>query len=167
MEDKDFNKGDYYDGNRPTLGLALARMSLELQFVSPESLQKEFGRQKVGGEFKVWDYLWKKSMKFAGRSDPNVFFNMLRSLNEYDLTDNGKKSLSEVFKKGDYKSLIISVRSDNIYLPKEVRKIVDALKENMKKVDHFEIDSDEGHDAFFTEVQQVGLKVKKMLEIKE
>ncbi|MBI5051480.1 homoserine O-acetyltransferase, partial [Candidatus Micrarchaeota archaeon] len=154
IEDKEFNKGDYYEGTKPTLGLALARMSLELQFVSPEALQKEFGRERVDGEFKVADYLWKKSMKFANRADPNGFFNMLRSLNEYDLTEDGKKDLPEVFKKGEYKSLIISVRSDNLYLPKEVKKIVDALRENKKTVDHFEIDSDEGHDAFFTEVEQ-------------
>ena len=66
MSDPHWNGGDYYDAQRPDLGLAVARMIGHITYLSDESMHVKFGRElRHGGgfafnfetEFQVESYL--------------------------------------------------------------------------------------------------------------
>ncbi len=45
MADPNWNNGNYYDGPRPNLGLALARMVGHVTYLSDEAMRRKFGRR--------------------------------------------------------------------------------------------------------------------------
>ncbi len=45
MADPNWNNGDYYGGQKPDLGLAVARMIGHITYLSDEAMRKKFGRR--------------------------------------------------------------------------------------------------------------------------
>ncbi len=161
--DAAYMKGHYYEKGQPVNATALSRLALELQFVSSHELQKSYGRKKEGGEFVVAKSIWEKSMKFAKRFDANSFLFILNAIDNLDLGQDAT-ALKKSFSRGDYEMLGIAVSSDTLYPSEEMKKVVEARRANGKNAKFYELQSPEGHDAFFTEINKVGPEIKKFID---
>jgi homoserine O-acetyltransferase/O-succinyltransferase len=158
MSDPHFNKGDYYGGPRPDLGLALARMIGHVTYLSDEALRQKFGRRlqdrqnfsfNFDADFQVESYLRYQGSKFVQRFDANSYLYITKAADYYDLRQqHGKGSEVEAFSKTRAKFLVVSFTSDWLYPTYQSRALVKALKKNGLDVSFCEIEADCGHDAF-------------------
>jgi homoserine O-acetyltransferase len=158
--DPNWNNGGYYDGDVPKLGLSVARMIGHITYLSEESMKDKFGRRlqdkekpdfSFETEFQVESYLQYQGDKFVERFDANSYLYITKAIDYFDLTDDGKIELEDVFSKLESKFLVISYTSDWLYTTAESKQIVRALQKNGIDVVFFEIESNYGHDAFLLE----------------
>ncbi|MCL4377014.1 MAG: homoserine O-acetyltransferase, partial [Actinobacteria bacterium] len=74
MSDPNWNNGNYYDGEKPKIGLSIARMIGHITYLSEESMHKKFGRESIKDknnpannfirEFEVESYLHHQGESF-------------------------------------------------------------------------------------------------------
>ncbi|WP_406657551.1 homoserine O-acetyltransferase [Methanolobus sp. ZRKC2] len=168
--DPDWNKGDYYTGNSPTHGLALARMIGHITYLSDDSMQEKFGRRlqdkenydfNIDFDFEVESYLHYQGQSFTKRFDANSYLYITKALDYFDLSRNG--SLKEGLKDVKAKFLVIAVSSDWLYPPYQSREIVAALSANDKEATYREIESNYGHDAFLLESGHLNYLISNFL----
>jgi len=164
ISDPHWNEGNYYTGEFPDSGLALARMIGHITYLSNESMYEKFGRRLQDKEeygfdfstdFEVESYLHYQGNTFTKRFDANSYLYISKAIDYFDLTENGTLSLSEAFKDVKARVLVISVDSDWLYTPAESKEIVMALTANEVEVSYCQIKSSYGHDAFLLEIGQL------------
>jgi len=152
MADPFWQEGDYYGGNAPRAGLALARMIGHITYLSEESMHEKFGRALKGvagyryefsEDFEVESYLHHKGNKFVERFDANSYLYITKAMDYFDLPD-----LSNI----KSKMLIISFSSDWLFPPAQSKALVRTLRRNRKDVTYCDVLSSRGHDAFLLEV---------------
>lgn len=157
MADPNWQRGDYYQGPKPDLGLAVARMIGHITYLSDESLRRKFGRRlqdrtgfsfDFGADFQVESYLRHQGSKFVARFDANAFLYITKAADYFDLKAAGEKGLAEVFAASRARFLVIAFTSDWLYPTYQSRALVQALKKNGLDVSFCEIKADCGHDAF-------------------
>ncbi|MEZ5333987.1 MAG: homoserine O-acetyltransferase [Methanolobus sp.] len=170
LSDPKWNNGDYYSGEAPIHGLALARMIGHITYLSDTSMHQKFGRRlqdkdkydyKLGFDFEVESYLHHQGQSFTRRFDANSYLYITKALDYFDLSE--KASLIEGMKKASAKFLIIAVSSDWLYPPYQSKEIVSALSANDIDVTYREIESSYGHDAFLLESGQLGYLIGNFL----
>lgn len=161
--DPNWKHGDYYDGEPPKAGLAVARMVGHITYLSDKSMRQKFGRrlqtkEKYGyefaTEFSVESYLHYHGQRFTQRFDANSYLYITKAIDYFDLSL-GHGSLAEAFRPARAKYLIVSYSSDWLYPPEEAEEIVRALLQNNLDVTYVEIQSDYGHDAFLIEAEKL------------
>jgi homoserine O-acetyltransferase len=161
--DPHWNKGDYYDGERPNAGLALARMIGHITYLSEASMRAKFGRKlqqrehygyDFATEFRVENYLKHQGDTFTKRFDANTFLYITKAIDYFDLSD-GHSSLAHAFEAVTAKMLVVSYSSDWLYPSAESKELVRALLHNGVDTTYVEIKSDYGHDAFLLEVDRL------------
>ncbi len=164
VSDPNWNNGDYYTGEPPVKGLALARMVAHITYLSDLSMQEKFGRQLKDKEqygydfsmdFQVESYLQHQGDSFVKRFDANSYLYITKAIDYFDLTKKG--SIDAAFKGVKSKFLVISVTSDWLYPDYQSREVVMALTANDIDVSYAEIKSIYGHDAFLLEGGQLNL----------
>lgn len=158
MADPNWNKGDYYEGEKPEKGLALARMIGHLSYLSEASMARKFGRRlqnnnafnyNLSTDFEVENYLHYQGKKFVNRFDANSYLYITKASDYFDLgKQRGNGSLVKALSKTSAKYLVISFSSDWLYTTDQSREMVRALKKAGKDVSFCEIDIDLGHDSF-------------------
>jgi homoserine O-acetyltransferase len=158
MSDPNFNKGDYYSGSKPDLGLALARMIGHVTYLSDEAMRNKFGRRlqdrdslsfDFEANFQVESYLRYQGSKFVQRFDANSFLYITKAADYFDVgRQHGNDSEVEAFAKVKAKILTISFTSDWLYPTYQSRDMVKAMKKNGLDVSFCEIEAKCGHDAF-------------------
>ncbi|MCF6248004.1 MAG: homoserine O-acetyltransferase [Desulfobacula sp.] len=158
MADPNWNDGYYYDGKKPDIGLALARMIGHITYLSDESMRLKFGRKlqnrsalsfEFGAEFAVESYLQYQGKKFIERFDANSFLYITKAADYFDLARQyGQGSLVKAFSNCTSKFLVVSYTSDWLYPTYQSREMVKAMKKNGLNVSFIEIDAQWGHDAF-------------------
>ena len=157
--DPNWKKGDYYGGERPNVGLALARMIGHITYLSEASMREKFGRRlqereqygyEFATEFRVENYLKHQGHKFTSRFDANTFLYITKAIDYFDLSW-GLPNLAQAFAKVTSKFLVVSYSSDWLYPPAESEELVRALLQNSVDATYVEIKSDYGHDAFLLE----------------
>ncbi len=158
MSDPNFNKGDYYQGPGPVLGLALARMVGHVTYLSDDAMRSKFGRRLQDREtlafdfeanFQVESYLRYQGSKFTQRFDANSFLYLTKAADYYDVKrQHGNDSEVEAFAKVKARMLVISFTSDWLYPTYQSRNMVKAMKKNGLDVSFCEIEAQCGHDAF-------------------
>ncbi len=157
--DPRWNNGDYYEGEPPARGLAIARMVGHITYLSDESMGMKFGRRlqerdsfefDMEDQFAVESYLEYKGGTFVDRFDANSYIYISRAIDYFDLADK-YGSLDAAFAETTTKFLIVSFTSDWLYPPYHSKEIVYSLMKNGKDVSYTEISSPYGHDAFLLE----------------
>ncbi len=159
MADPNWNKGDYYDGKTPDLGLAIARMIGHVTYLSDEAMRKKFGRKLQGKEtfsfgfdvdFQVESYLRYQGNKFVQRFDANSLLYITKAADYFDLVDRKQYSLPATLlnNKNSIKYLVVSFSSDWLYPTYQSKELVKTLKRTGHNVSFCEIEADCGHDAF-------------------
>lgn len=160
--DPRWNGGDYYDGEAPTNGLAVARMVGHITYMSERSLEEKFGRNLQSHdrlpyrfdvpEFSVESYLQHQGNKFVQRFDANAYLYITKALDYFDIAD-GYESISHALERVQAEFLVMSFSSDWLYTSDQALELVNALKANRKTVQYHKIDADFGHDSFLVEVE--------------
>lgn len=158
MTDVGWSEGKYLErGTFPVKGLAVARMTAHVTYLSQEGLQEKFGRrlqnkQAVGFgfdiDFQVESYLRHQGQSFTERFDPNSYLYITRAMDYFDLEADFGKPLSGIFRDTPVRFCVVSFSSDWLFPTAESRVIVRALNAAAANVSFTEVMTDKGHDAF-------------------
>jgi homoserine O-acetyltransferase len=123
MSDPRWNHGRYYDGPKPSRGLAIARMIGHITYLSDESMGMKFGRrlqerQKYNfdfeDQFEVESYLEYQGVKFVDRFDANTYIYLSKAMDYFDLGER-YGGLDHALAKTKARFLVISYSSDWLY----------------------------------------------------
>ncbi len=160
--DERWNGGDYYGGEPPARGLAIARMVGHITYLSDASMHEKFGRRlqrrdefgfDFSDQFEVESYLEYKGGSFVDRFDANTYLYLSKAIDYFDL--GGKYgSLEEAFRNTTSKFLVVSFTSDWLYPSYQSKEIVVALMRRGKDVSYTELDCPYGHDSFLLETER-------------
>ncbi len=174
MADPNWNNGNYYDGSRPNLGLALARMVGHVTYLSDEAMRRKFGRRlqdkddfsfNFDADFQVESYLRHQGQKFVDRFDANSFLYITKASDYFDLRrQHGNGSEVEAFSKTQAKFLVISFTSDWLYPTYQSKAMVKSMKKNGLDVSFCEIEAEWGHDAFLLENERLSTLIKGFID---
>ena len=175
LKDPDFKKGYYDPGDikeNGLAGMAIGRMAGHISFLSPDSMQKKFGRDyrltdglyELFGRFQVESYLEYNGYNFTKWFDPLSYLYITKAINIYDLS-RGFDSLQEALRQFQSELYLMSFTSDLLFIPEEMLTIDRELKSlNYDRCDYFEVRSDYGHDAFLVELDKIEDYVRKALD---
>ena len=158
MADPDWRLGRYQEqGVRPEKGLAVARMSAHITYLSEQALQHKFGRKlqarsaptfSFDADFQIESYLRHQGLAFVERFDANSYLFMTRACDYFDIAADYGGSLAGAFKGAKTRFCVVSFTSDWLYPTSDSRAIVQALNACGASVSFVKIESDKGHDAF-------------------
>ncbi len=157
MADPDWHGGDYLTHNAiPRRGLAVARMTAHVTYLSEAALHRKFGRNLqdrdaltfgFDADFQVESYLRHQGITFVERFDANSYLYITRAMDYFDLTAEFG-SIAGAFDRTPVRFCVVSFSSDWLFPTAESRAVVHALNAAAANVSFVEIDSDKGHDAF-------------------
>jgi len=158
MADPNWNKGNYYSGDRPDMGLAVARMVGHVTYLSDQAMRRKFGRKLqdkenfsfgFDGDFQVESYLRYQGSKFVNRFDANSVLYITKAADYFDVVERlGEMDNPSLDTCEKPKYLVISYSSDWLYPTYQARELVKTLKRSGQDVSFCEIEADCGHDAF-------------------
>lgn len=167
MADPNWRSGDYYDGQLPAAGLAVARMVGHITYMSEKSLEeKTTKRREIDSPFKsspvfgVEQYLSYQGNKFVERFDANSYLYISKAMDHFDLS----KELPHALRRSGMRVLVISFKTDWLYPPEHSKEIVRACKMAGANATYCEIDAPFGHDSFLIESEQQGHLIRHFLE---
>lgn len=155
--DPSFYNGHYWsEGVRPERGLAVARMTAHITYVSEEALTRKFGRKlqnaeglsALGEQFAVESYLQYQGSSFVQRFDANSYLSITRAMDLFDLAGEHEQGLAEAFRGVQARFLLVSFSSDWLFPTAQSRTMARALNHVAANVSFVEVQSDKGHDAF-------------------
>ena len=161
MSDPRWRGGNYYGHEPPTDGLAVARMIGHVTYLSEPSLEAKFGRRLQGAqepafslerEFAVESYLDYQGESFNARFDANSYLYITKAMDYWDLPAR-YGSLDAAMARVQGSTLLLSFSSDWLYPTAESQAIADALTRQGRPVEHIDIQSNAGHDAFLIDVE--------------
>ena len=158
MADPEWKGGDYrLHDTVPARGLAVARMTAHITYLSEQALQRKFGRSLQNrdalgfgfdADFQVESYLRHQGSTFVDRFDANSYLYITRAMDYFDLAANHGGVLAKAFTGTPTRFCLMSFTSDWLFPTRESREIVHALNAAAANVSFVEIESDKGHDAF-------------------
>lgn len=161
MADPNWNNGDYYGGERPDMGLAVARMIGHVTYLSDHAMRRKFGRRLQNKEefsfgfdadFQVESYLHHQGSKFVSRFDANSVLYITKAADYFDVVDLMKNPAvnggGDDQQKSKIKYLVVSYSSDWLYPTYQAKELIQTLKRRHQDVSFCEIEADCGHDAF-------------------
>jgi homoserine O-acetyltransferase len=156
MSDPRWRGGDYYGHEAPSDGLGVARMVGHVTYVSEAILEAKFGRAfqsrdaphfTLLPEFEIESYLDYQAATFNARFDANTYLYLTKAMDYWDLAAR-YGSLDAALARSRARFLLLSYSSDWLYPTSESLLITDALRRVKRPVEHVEIASTAGHDAF-------------------
>jgi homoserine O-acetyltransferase len=174
LKDPEFKNG-YYDPaiirENGLSGMAIGRMAGHISFLSPNSMERKFGREykrndglyELFGKFQIESYLEYNGYNFTKWFDPLSYLYITKAINIYDLS-RGFDSMEEALSKINAELYLVSFQKDFLFLPSEMESIHSALQSIGKtNSDYFEVESDYGHDAFLVEIDKIENYVRSAL----
>ena len=171
--DSEFKNGNYDPEiikQRGLKGLAAARMIGYLNYISPKTFERKFGREYVKtdgmfelfGRFQVESYLEYNGANFPKWFDPLSYIYILKAISLFDLS-RGYVSLKDALSHITDRLHLISFKGDTLFYPEEMKKIKEEMDKLGKICHYYEIDSNYGHDSFLVEVDKFEHIVKQIL----
>lgn len=162
--DPHFNGGDYYEGEAPLYGLALARMISHKTFVHLDSIERRARQDVIQPDdvlswYRVRDqfqsYMLHQGKKFVRRFDANTYLRIIDLWSRFDATLEGDASspqdLFERAKNAGQHWLVFSIDSDFCFYPEEQSELVKHLEKAQVDVMYIITHSEKGHDSFLLE----------------
>lgn len=165
MADPSWCEGKYFlDKKCPTKGLAVARMTAHITYLSEVALQRKFGRNLqdkdnysfgFNAEFQVESYLHHQGYSFVERFDANSYLYITKAVDYFDLEKDFGGKLSDAFislaENPKAKVCLIAFSDDWLFPPSETKKLTHALVACGINVSSIIIESSAGHDSFLIE----------------
>ena len=164
LSDPRWQGGDYYGGDPPADGLAIARMIGHITYLSEPSLERKFGRAFQAGdgpafslerEFAIESYLEHQGAIFNARFDANTYLYITKAMDYWDLPAQ-YGSLDAALARSQAEFLLLSFTSDWLYPPSESQLIADALARLGRAPEYINLHSSAGHDAFLVDYEPQG-----------
>ena len=161
--DHNFNFGNYYEGDPPKRGLALARMIAHKTYISLATLNNRASSEiasEAGSDERnyqishpVESYMRHHGLKFTSRFDANSYLKIMAAWQRFDLLKSfGAKNFTELYEVcKNQKFLVLSIDSDVCFYPEQQAKLVESLKDAGVQAKHITVHSEKGHDAFLLE----------------
>jgi homoserine O-acetyltransferase/O-succinyltransferase len=172
LDDANFNGGDYYSaapGQGPHRGLINARMIGMIHYRSDVEFDRRFARNtsdtnelRIGHEYEIESYLSYQGHKFVRRFDANSYVVLNKMMDMHDV-GRGRGGIDRALARLQAPTLALSVSTDFLYPRPQQMYIVDALRGRVP-VEHVDVESDNGHDGFLTEPDQVGPPMREFIE---
>jgi len=168
MADPAWANGDYYGGEPPAAGLAVARMAAHITYLSEAGLTEKFGRRlqarpgladgaKTFGfdaDFQVESYLRHQGISFVDRFDANSYLYITRAMDYFDLAEEHGGRLADAFRGSATRFCLVSFDTDWLYPTAESRSVVRALHGAGVAASFVELSSPFGHDAFLLDAPE-------------
>ena len=163
--------GDYYGtGKQPEDGLAAARMIGHITYLSPEIMNRKFGRRKrdlaprdrFNTRFEVESYLQYQGEKFVERFDSNSYLHITHAMDAYDLVE-AHGNLNAAFSGVTARFLVVALSSDWLFPPEQSLEIATALVQSGKSVSYCLLRAPYGHDAFLVDIDQLARLINTFL----
>jgi len=177
--DENWNGGDYYDGDPPEEGLALARQIGHIMYLSKSSMERKFGRRSAGrdagrtfpvdpaAEFfpyrDVESYLDYNAETFVDRFDANAYLYLTRAMDNYDLAA-GFEDDVDALAAFDGEALLMSFSADWHFTVEQAEALSKSFRAAGVRTAHHVVESDHGHDAFLVEPENVGPPLADFLD---
>ncbi len=163
--DPNYKFGNYYEGDAPKRGLALARMIAHKTYISLATLNRRASKEIAQVEdsdernyqigHSVESYMRHHGYKFTHRFDANTYLRIVEAWQNFDLLkDSGCEDFIELYEKcKNQRFLVLSIDSDVCFYPDQQAELVRALQEAGVKTKHVTVHSSKGHDAFLLEAE--------------
>ena len=162
--DPHFNGGDYYEGEGPLYGLALARMISHKTFVHLDAIERRARKDVIQPEdtlawYKVQDqfqsYMLHQGKKFVQRFDANTYLRIIDLWSRYDALKeahaDSPRDLLQRCREAGQRWLVFSIDSDFCFYPEEQTELVGHLEAHKVENMHITVHSEKGHDSFLLE----------------
>ncbi len=171
LSDENWCGGNYLIQKKyPNKGLAVARMTAHVTYLSQDALQRKFGRKlqnkevlsfplafSLAQDFSVESYLHHQGHNFVERFDANSYLYITKAVDYFDLESDYGGNLSNAFRNFSQnkngKFCVISFSDDWLFPPEESKKLTQSLLSCNINVSNIVIDSSAGHDSFLLENQ--------------
>jgi len=164
MADPRWAGGDYYGGDVPAAGLAVARMAAHITYLSEAGLTEKFGRRLQArdaksfgfdADFQVESYLRHQGLSFVDRFDANSYLYITRAMDYFDLAEEHGGMLANAFRGTATRFCLVSFDTDWLYPTPESRSIVHALHAAGVAASFVELKSPFWPDAFLLDTPEL------------
>jgi homoserine O-acetyltransferase len=117
------------------------------------------GTYGSNSSWQVKSYLVYQGIKFIDRFDPITYVKMTEQMDSHDLARNRGSSVAEVLQRVEIPACVLGIDSDVLYPLSEQEEIAEHMPNSELKIIH----SDDGHDGFLIEQDQVNRYVVDFL----
>lgn len=164
--DPNYRDGDYYDGDAPHEGLAIARGLGHITYRTGEEFEARFARSKQpgpdvldGGLYAIESYLGYQGEKLARRFDANSYVVLSEAMNHHDV-GRARGGLVPALRRIRSDTTVLGIDSDRLY-PLYLQEQLVELIENAGPLNV--ITSAVGHDGFLLELDQIAKVIHEAL----
>lgn len=150
--------------------IGIARQIAMLSYKSQESFDVRFGRRpnrngenpakKHEHRFDIGGYLDHQAKIFDERFEIESYKIITKAMDLFDLTN-------EEIERIRAKVTLVGISSDWLFPAKDVEKLASRFNANGVKTDYLEIVSDDGHDAFLSDVEETSAVLRQVFEKKQ
>jgi homoserine O-acetyltransferase len=160
------------DGFKAIKGLEVARQMGMISYRTPQGYRTKFGRQLrteesapygAGASWQVKSYLEYQGAKFIDRFDPITYVKLTEQMDSHDVSRTRGDSIGEVLKKVEIPARVLGIDSDILYPLSEQEEMVEHMPNSELKIIH----SENGHDGFLLEQDQVANHILDFLDHSE
>jgi len=137
-----------------------AGRSLDPQFSGPKTNSLAGGDAMPSSTyFSAQSYLRYQGEKFVKRFDSNCYIAITRKLDTHDVSRYRADSIAEALAMIEQPTLVLGIESDGLFTFAEQQEIAEHIKNARLE----KIDSQEGHDAFLLQFEQVNMYILDFL----
>lgn len=174
MSDPNWNKGHYYDGKYPKMGMKLAREIATTTYRSGPEWDERFARKRIDSKkpttlcptFLIESYIEYQGEQFSTKYDPNSLLYISKAMDIFDISE-GFGSLKEGLARVKCPVMVIGIKTDILFPIQQQRELATELQNSGNdSVTFYELNSIYGHDTFLLDLNGVGAGVKGFLETK-
>lgn len=117
------------------------------------------GRKQTSTYFSAQSYLRYQGTKFVKRFDSNCYIAITRKLDTHDVSAGRASSIKEALTQIEQPTLVIGIESDGLFTFDEQEELAAGIPNARLR----KIDSQEGHDAFLLQFEQVNGHILEFL----
>lgn len=156
------------DPEKATKGLDVARQIGMVSYRTAQGYQGKFGRALrtddspaygADATWQVKSYLEYQGVKFLDRFDPITYVKLTEQMDSHDIGRNRNDSAVDVLKKIEIPTRVLGIDSDVLYPLHEQEELAENIPGAELKIIH----SEDGHDGFLLEQDQVGSHIVDFL----
>ncbi|KAF3020550.1 homoserine O- acetyltransferase [Neopestalotiopsis sp. 37M] len=148
------------EATKPDEAPSAAVASADPQFSGPKESLTGGDRPPTTTYFSAQSYLRYQGQKFVKRFDSNCYIAITRKLDTHDVSRYRADSVPEALALIEQPTLVLGIESDGLFTFAEQQEIAQHIKNSRLK----EIVSQEGHDAFLLQFEQVNKYILDFLQ---
>ncbi|MEG1641712.1 MAG: homoserine O-acetyltransferase [Synergistaceae bacterium] len=161
MNDPEWKNG-YYEDKGPTNGLSAARMLAMITYRSEQSFSGRYMREMDEGAEKGWNskfrvesYLEHHGEALVKRFDANCYLYLTKMMDLHDI-GTGRGGVKKAWENFAGKRLLtVGISSDMLFANWQIEEVINTANEAGVNGKYEEIESENGHDAFLIDFDQL------------